>query len=64
MDRISLLQSNKATQQLGLEIGPYYAPLFPKKDGWNVRSVDVFSHEELIVRAKADPGIGENFKTH
>ena len=60
MNRIALLQSNRTPKHLGLEIGPYFAPIFPKKDGWNVRSVDVFNSEELIERAKLDPSIGEN----
>jgi len=62
MNRIALLQSNKSQNHLGLEIGPYFAPIFPKKDGWNVRSVDVFKTDELIERAKLDPSIGENHK--
>jgi hypothetical protein len=62
MNRIELLQSNKNSKHLGLEIGPYFAPIFPKKDGWNVRNVDVFDTEELIERAKLDPAIGENYK--
>lgn len=61
MNRIALLQSNRTPKHLGLEIGPYFAPIFPKKDGWNVRSVDVFNSEELIERAKLDPSIGENY---
>jgi hypothetical protein len=61
MNRIALLQSKTTPQHLGLEIGPYFAPIFPKKDGWNVRSVDVFTSEELIERAKLDPSIGENY---
>lgn len=62
MNRLAILQSQKTTNHLGLEIGPYFAPIFPKKDGWNVRCVDVFKTEELIKRAKLDPSIGENYK--
>ena len=62
MNRIELLQSNKNPKHLGLEIGPYFAPIFPKKDGWNIRNVDVFDTEELLERARVDPAIGEKYK--
>lgn len=32
---------------LGLEIGPSYMPTFPKRDGWNVLTLDTGSREEL-----------------
>lgn len=38
----------------GIEIGPGHAPLCPKRDGWNVLTLDVFDTDELRRRA-ADP---------
>lgn len=41
----------------GVEIGPGPSPLCPKRDGWNVLSLDVFDTETLRQRAAADPNI-------
>lgn len=62
MDRIKLLQADKNKAQLGLEVGPYFSPIFPKKDGWNAFALDVFETADLIERAKLDPAIGERHK--
>jgi len=62
MDRIQLLQAEKNKDQLGLEVGPYFSPLFPKKEGWNAFALDVFETADLIERAKLDPAIGEKYK--
>ena len=35
-------------EKLGLEIGPYIHPLASKREGYNVKILDVFTDEELI----------------
>lgn len=59
MNRFQLLRANKSRDALGLEIGPSWSPIFPKKEGWNIRSIDVFDQQALIERASQDPSIGE-----
>ena len=57
MDRIAEIRGSKLPTQLGLEVGPYFAPIFPKLEGWNVRTMDVFSTEQLRANAAFDPAI-------
>lgn len=40
-----------------IEIGPYFTPLLPKREGWNALSLDVFDAETLRQRAAVDPEI-------
>lgn len=39
----------------GVEIGPYHAPLAPKREGYGCLALDVFCTEEVRRRAEADP---------
>lgn len=57
MDRISEIRGAKRKSDLGLEVGPYFAPVFPKRDGWNVLTVDIACRDELVSRAIGDPNI-------
>ena len=41
----------------GIEIAPWFAPLAPKRHGFNCLVVDVFSKDELSKRAAADHNI-------
>jgi len=41
----------------GIEIGPYFAPLVPKAQGWDVLALDVFPTDELRRKAAEDPNI-------
>ncbi|MDJ0702268.1 MAG: methyltransferase domain-containing protein [Leptolyngbyaceae cyanobacterium MO_188.B28] len=43
--------------EAGIEIGPYMNPLCPKRDGYRVTTVDVFSTEQLKEKLLADPYI-------
>ena len=45
--------------QVGIEIGPWHAPLAPKRDGYQSISIDVFDVDTLRRRAVADPNIDE-----
>ncbi|HUH37879.1 MAG TPA: methyltransferase domain-containing protein [Spongiibacteraceae bacterium] len=44
---------------LGLEIAPWFSPLAPKREGFNVRTLDVFDFETQMSRARQDPEIAE-----
>ena len=41
----------------GLEIAPWFAPIAPKSEGYNVKILDFFPREELYKRAVASPDI-------
>ncbi|MDF0546535.1 hypothetical protein PX699_29695 [Sphingobium sp. H39-3-25] len=43
----------------GIEIGPWFNPICPKRDGYRTLVLDVFDQAELISRAQADPGIDD-----
>ncbi|HCM82993.1 MAG TPA: methyltransferase domain-containing protein [Alphaproteobacteria bacterium] len=57
MNRIHYLQ-NLLPGKLakGLEIAPAHNPVCPKRDGWNVKTVDCVSTEELIAYMSNNPG--------
>jgi len=46
--RYKLLLRNISKTDKGLEIGPFYHPIAPKKDGWQTTIVDICSKEDLI----------------
>lgn len=41
----------------GLEIAPWFAPIAPKAEGFNVKILDFFPKSELVPRAIADPNV-------
>lgn len=41
----------------GLEIAPWFAPIAPKSEGYNVKVLDFFPKDELVPRALADSNI-------
>lgn len=41
----------------GIEIAPWFAPLAPKREGFNCLVLDVFDKEELLKRGALDPSI-------
>lgn len=43
----------------GIEIAPWFNPLAPKRDGYDIKIIDIFDTETLLERAKADPAIAE-----
>ena len=53
MNRIHWFQSNISKEMRGLEIGPSYRPIFPKRDGWNVAIVDHLDKNLLIKKYSA-----------
>ena len=57
MDRLAELRQHITKEQLGIEIGPWFNPIAPKRLGYNSLTLDVFNLAELQSRAHADPGI-------
>ena len=57
MDRREFLYSNINKESKILEFGPYYSPIYPKKDGYRTETVDAFSKDVLIEIAKNNPVI-------
>ena len=55
MDRREQLLKHITKQHKGIEIGPWFAPLAAKRDGYNCLSFDVFDTETLKKNAEADP---------
>lgn len=44
-------------EKRGIEIGPWFAPLAPKREGYSCLSLDVFDRETLLATASKDPNI-------
>jgi 2-polyprenyl-3-methyl-5-hydroxy-6-metoxy-1,4-benzoquinol methylase len=41
----------------GIEVAPWHSPIAPKKDGYNVRTLDLFDTETLIQKCKQDKSV-------
>ena len=59
MDRKLRLLASLSKSDSGIEIAPWHSGLVPKREGWNVKILDVFDTNELRSRATADPLIDE-----
>lgn len=46
-DRVSLIRAMVNSSGIGLEIGPSHSPLFPKRDGFNVETLDYADADTL-----------------
>jgi SAM-dependent methyltransferase len=57
MDRRALITRFFTPQQQGIEIGPYFRPLMPKKSGNNCLVLDVFDGPTLRQKAAADSNV-------
>jgi SAM-dependent methyltransferase len=55
MDRREQLLKHITKWQKGIEIGPWFAPLAAKREGYNCLSFDVFDTETLKKNAQDDP---------
>jgi SAM-dependent methyltransferase len=60
MDRREQILKHVAKDKKGLEIGPWFAPLAPKREGYNCLSLDVFDTETLRKKAEQDPNIPQS----
>jgi len=52
MDRKEKILRHINKNGTGIEIGPSYNPIAPKKEGYNVHIIDHLSKEELLVKYK------------
>lgn len=59
MDRKKELLKHVSKEARGIEIGPYFSPLAPKREGYNCLSLDVFDTEAVKHRARLDPSLPE-----
>lgn len=59
MDRKKELLKHVSKEARGIEIGPYFSPLAPKREGYNCLSLDVFDTEAVRHRARLDPSLPE-----
>lgn len=54
MDRRDLILKYITKEQRGIEIGPWFSPLAPKREGYNCLTLDVFDSRELRRRTEID----------
>lgn len=59
MNRKKELLKHVSKGARGIEIGPYFSPLAPKREGYNCLSLDVFDTEAVRRRARLDPSLPE-----
>ncbi|MFM0101422.1 class I SAM-dependent methyltransferase [Paraburkholderia nemoris] len=59
MDRRDAVLKFLTKDMKGLEIGPWFNPLAPKREGYNCLVLDVFDSETLRERARNDPNVPE-----
>jgi SAM-dependent methyltransferase len=59
MNRRKTITSGIAKKDAGIEIAPWFAPLAAKREGYNVKVLDVFGTQELLERAREDPAISD-----
>lgn len=57
MSRESTLLNGITTEQLGVEIAPWFNPIVPKRKGYRSLSLDVYDTEKLRQSAKQDPNV-------
>ncbi len=46
----------------GIEIGPFFRPVAPKREGYNVTVIDVLSREQMVDICKKDPAKAGNIE--
>jgi SAM-dependent methyltransferase len=59
MDRIAELRKYVTCDMEGIEIGPFFNPLVPKREGFRSISIDVFTQDQLREYAQRDPNISD-----
>ena len=57
MLRNEFLQSSIKKELLGLEIGPLHNPICPKREGWNILSLDICDAESLRSKYQQDANV-------
>ena len=56
-NRIGIIRSGTTKAMKGLEIAPWLAPIAAKRDGYNIRTLDVFDLDRLRANTAADPNL-------
>ena len=59
MDRKSIILRGISKSHRGIEVAPWFAPIAPKREGYQCLSLDVFDTATLRTRGAANPEIGE-----
>ena len=57
MGREDTLRSGLSTASKVIEIGPSFNPLLPKRDGWNVFTIDHDDRAGLVAKYANDPSV-------
>jgi GT2 family glycosyltransferase/SAM-dependent methyltransferase len=60
MDRSAELLEAITKDQIGIEIGPWFSPIVPKRDGYRSLVLDLFDADTLRELARRDKGIAES----
>ena len=60
-DRFAELRLGVTKENKGLEVGPFFRPICPKKEGFNAITLDVFSRQDLISKYADDPNVYPHF---
>lgn len=57
LDRHHELTKYLTKEQIGIEVGPWFSPIAPKREGYQCLALDLFDSETLREKAKIDPFI-------
>lgn len=57
MDRKQRITKHLLQSGRGIEIGPWFNPIVPKREGYSTLVLDVFEYDELRRRAQSDPNV-------
>jgi len=57
MERRDAILKHVTKLQRGIEVGPWFSPLAPKREGFNCLALDVFDTETLRETARRDPHV-------
>ncbi|KVQ43600.1 hypothetical protein WK03_17000 [Burkholderia cepacia] len=60
MERRDAILKHVTKLQQGIEVGPWFSPLAPKREGFNCLALDVFDTETLRETARLDPHVPDD----
>jgi SAM-dependent methyltransferase len=60
MERRNAILKHVTKLQQGIEVGPWFSPLAPKREGFNCLALDVFDTETLRETARRDPYVPDD----
>ncbi|MCO8588147.1 class I SAM-dependent methyltransferase [Burkholderia multivorans] len=60
MERRDAILKHVTKLQQGIEVGPWFSPLAPKREGFNCLVLDVFDTETLRETARRDPNVPDD----